>query len=118
MRKNRLFLFFVISFVSLGMSASAQIQKAQDPSTPAVSSSTDSVRPFFYCDQNKDGICDYCGRPAGSGAAWRTNGTQLGTFIGGRAGGRGQDYGYGRKHVNRMGRGYSWRQSKQAQTQQ
>jgi hypothetical protein len=97
----------------------AQAKKTQDSSKPPIASvPANSGQSLFYCDRNNDGICDYCGRPAGSGAGWRAAGSSSGTAVQGRGLGPGQGYCRGNGRGRGVGRGCPWRQPVQSPQQQ
>jgi hypothetical protein len=120
MKGSKLILLFLISLVALGVAMLAQGQKSQTSNPSAtISATSNSERPFCYYDQNKDGICDYCGRSIGSVPGWRGSAPQTGTTVGGKGLGLGQGYGNGYGCCNGrgrgMGRGCPWRQNVQPQ---
>ena len=104
--------FFLISALTLALGGTAPMLIAQTSksSDEKKSPSASSVQPqrWFRCDLNKDGICDYCGRPVGSGLGWSAAGVRAGQTATrqGRGAGRG------------MGWNCPWRQSAPPQNSQ
>lgn len=98
MKKAIIAVALVAVLMPLALFALAESQVSQNQVNPGAGvNQANPPQRLFRCDQNKDGICDFCGQPAGSRQGWRRNANQSGTTITGQNWqGQGRGLGYGR----------------------